>query len=127
MAVDEKFLRTIESVFLALEVLQERQTNSLETLVSILQDRQSKKEKTNSKRTASTKFMPPTLDEVEAYVKEIKSKINANHFIDYYAARGWKLTNGSFVVSWKACVRTWTRNNFISDPAKESLNTGAVL
>ena len=92
-----------------------------------MQDRQSKKEKTNSKRTTSTKFIPPTLDEVEAYVKEIKSKINANHFIDYYAARGWKLTNGNFVVSWKACVRTWTRNNFIRDPAKESLNTGAVL
>lgn len=52
------------------------------------------------------RFEPPHLEHVEAYCSERKNGINAQQFLDYYAARGWKL-NGKTMKDWKACVRTW--------------------
>jgi hypothetical protein len=35
--------------------------------------------------------------------------VDAQGFIDFYAAKGWKVGNQS-MVDWKAAVRTWERN-----------------
>lgn len=58
-------------------------------------------------KNSSTRFVPPTEDEVAAYCKERGNDINARHFIDYYEARGWMLNNKTKMKSWKAAVRTW--------------------
>jgi hypothetical protein len=60
-----------------------------------------------SKKEKPSRFSPPTLEEVEAYCKERGNKINAQHFIDYYEARGWVMKSGQKVKNWKACIRTW--------------------
>ena len=69
--------------------------------------------------TKRTRFTPPTVEEVEEYCRERDNGIDAEHFIDYYEARGWELSKGRKVKDWKACVRTWERNNR-SKPARKA-------
>ena len=61
-------------------------------------------------RTAK-RFTPPTLEDVKAYCIERNNGIDAQHFIDYYAARGWELKPGQKVKDWKACIRTWEQRD----------------
>lgn len=77
------------------------------------------------KRGPQVRFDAPSVADVSAYVKEISGSINANTFVDYYQARGWKLNTGTPVKDWKACVRTWERNGFNKKPDSEQ--TGAIL
>lgn len=59
----------------------------------------------------SKRFTPPTLEEVDAYCRERQNGINAQHFLDYYQARGWELRPGQKVKDWKACIRTWEQRS----------------
>lgn len=55
-----------------------------------------------------TRFSAPSVEEVSAYCAERGNKINAQTFVDYYQARGWRVGNSnSPMKDWKACVRTW--------------------
>lgn len=56
------------------------------------------------------KFQVPTLTEVQEYIDEIGSSVDANTFIDCYTANGWKI-NKNPMKDWKAAVRQWTRRN----------------
>ena len=56
------------------------------------------------------KFKPPTVEEVKAYCKERNNNINAEQFVDFYTANGWKVGKNS-MKDWKASVRTWERNH----------------
>lgn len=64
-------------------------------------------EKPKRSSSASVSRKPPTPDEVRAYCDERGNGINAERFCDYYAAQGWKLSNGQPLKDWKAAVRTW--------------------
>lgn len=58
------------------------------------------------------RFVKPTAQQVREYAASIKFNIDADQFIDFYEARGWKI--GKYqMVSWQAAVRTWKhrRNN----------------
>ena len=59
------------------------------------------------KQPKKSGFEPPTVEEVRAYCEERGNGIKADSFVDYYAARGWKLSNGCKVKDWKALVRRW--------------------
>lgn len=72
---------------------------------------QEQEQKQNTNKCVSTKFVPPTAVEVWAYCHDRKNGIDGEQFVDYYAARGWKMTNGKLMVDWKAAVRTWEKNN----------------
>ncbi len=61
--------------------------------------------------TKRTRFIPPTLEEVQAYCKERNNNVDAIKFINYYEANGWKVGRNK-MKDWRACVRTWERNNF---------------
>lgn len=64
------------------------------------------------------RFSPPTVEEVTAYCKERKNRIDAQQFIDFYASKGWKVGNTP-MKDWKACVRTWEhRDGQSSQPMK---------
>lgn len=52
------------------------------------------------------RFVPPSLQEVETYIKESGFNIDANKWINYYTANGWKVGKNS-MKDWKAAVRTW--------------------
>lgn len=56
-----------------------------------------------------SRFVPPTIGEVRSYCRERGSGIDAESFVDYYQARGWKLGKGQIMKDWRAAVRTWER------------------
>lgn len=58
-----------------------------------------------------TRFVPPTLEEVKAYVRERGSKVDPQGFIDFYEANGWKVGKNP-MKNWKAACRNaeaWER------------------
>ena len=55
-------------------------------------------------------FVPPSVEDVQSYADSIGFDLDAEHFINYYSARGWELSKGRKVKDWKACVRTWRDN-----------------
>lgn len=57
------------------------------------------------------RFKPPTVDEVRAYCIERHNNVDAERFIDYYTANGWKVGKNT-MKDWKAAVRTWERNGY---------------
>lgn len=55
------------------------------------------------------KFIPPGIEEVAAYCSERGNGIDPQAFVDFYAARDWR-SGKSKIMDWKACIRTWERN-----------------
>lgn len=56
-------------------------------------------------------FVPPTLEEVAAYVRERGSMVDPQGFIDFYAAKGWMVGRNK-MKDWKAACRNaekWER------------------
>ena len=64
-----------------------------------------------------TQFVPPTLEEVRAYCTDRGNSVDANAFVDYYTANGWRVGRNK-MKDWKASVRYWERNRVNSTPAK---------
>lgn len=60
-------------------------------------------------KKASSRFIPPTLEEVSAFIAENNYRVNAEKFIDYYNANGW-MVGKTKMKDWKAAVRNWHRN-----------------
>lgn len=58
--------------------------------------------------TRETRFTPPTLAEVQAYLAECGSNIDAERFIDFYASKGW-MVGKNRMKDWQAAVRTWEK------------------
>lgn len=54
----------------------------------------------------STRFIPPTLEEVRAYCQERGSTVNPDKFHAYYQSVNW-YRGKTKIKDWKACVRTW--------------------
>ena len=54
------------------------------------------------------RFIPPTVDQVEAYCTEKGYTVDSNRFVDYYTSNGWKVGKNP-MRDWKASVRTWNR------------------
>ena len=65
---------------------------------------------TEQKHKKNSRFAPPSVSEVADYCKERNNHIDPNHFVDHYSANGWKRGNTP-IKDWKACVRTWEKNN----------------
>ena len=53
-------------------------------------------------------FIPPNLEEVQAYVKEKGYNMDAAAFCDYYASNGWKVGRNA-MKDWRAAVNSWNR------------------
>lgn len=57
------------------------------------------------------RFTAPTLEEVKEYCSERKNGVDAERFVNYYTANGWKVGKNP-MKDWKAAVRSWERNDF---------------
>lgn len=62
------------------------------------------------KKPSTNKFVPPTPEEVEAYVNEKGYNVDANRFVDFYQSKGW-MVGKSKMKDWKAAVRNWSRDS----------------
>lgn len=72
-----------------------------------------KEKKDKADKPPRTRFVPPTLSDVQAYCLERNNNVDAQRFIDYYTSNGWKVGKNP-MKDWKAAVRNWER----SDTAK---------
>jgi len=99
----------LKSIRKDLEKYQETSLKRSEAGKKGMQSRYSQKSEKPTKERKS--FKPPTKEEVESFCLEQKYNISADDFINYYAARGWELSKGRKVKDWKACVRTWVKND----------------
>jgi len=71
--------------------------------------------KENSKRK---KFVPPTVDEVHDFCERMGYRVDPQHFVDFYAKKGWMVGRNS-MKDWQAAVRNardWDHNK----PKKET-------
>lgn len=68
------------------------------------------KEKENKKKDSPKRFVPPSLDEVQAYCTERRNGIDAEAFIDFYTSKNWYVGKTK-MTDWKAAVRTWESRN----------------
>lgn len=62
------------------------------------------------KGNKSTRFVPPTIEEVREYCKERGNNVDAERFVDFYESKGWMVGKNK-MKSWKACVRTWEKSS----------------
>lgn len=68
----------------------------------------------------TTRFVKPTVEEIETYCKERNNNVDTQKFYNYYESNGWKVGKNP-MKDWKAAVRTWEKNNF-EQPKKEKIN-----
>lgn len=66
------------------------------------------KEKEIKERERRVIFVRPTVEDVRAYCLERKNNVDAQTFVDFYSAKGWKVGSAP-MKDWKACVRTWEK------------------
>ena len=88
-------------------------TKQYETLPNDTNGNESKQDKDKDKDKEKKKkvFQAPTIEDVKAYCEERKNNINAERFVDYYAAQDWKLSNGVKMADWRAAVRNWEKRD----------------
>lgn len=55
---------------------------------------------------SSTRFVKPTIEQIEAYIKEKNLHFGAEQFFDYYESKGW-MVGSNHMKDWKAACRTW--------------------
>lgn len=65
---------------------------------------------TNQQTNKGRRFTPPSTDEVEEWVKEKGYTFDPLDFHAYYSSQNWRKANGQKVSDWKACCRTFQRN-----------------
>lgn len=98
----------------------------MDTQVRLGKDRLGKDSKEiESEKSQAKRFIPPTLEEVQAYCKERNNNVNAQRFIDYYTSNGWQVGKNK-MKNWKAAVRTWENNNYDKPVAKVGANGIAI-
>ena len=101
----------------------QRQERLGNTIPAKDKDKDKDKEKDKSSSKSLTRFVPPTPADVEAYCAEKGYRLDAGYFVDYYAARGWKI-KGQPMKDWRAAVRTWIhRDGQTSSPLTPSTAT----
>lgn len=62
------------------------------------------------KRARNARFIPPSVQDVEAFAKEHGYTLNAEQFVDFYTAKGWRI-GAAPMRDWKAAARNWVRRD----------------
>jgi hypothetical protein len=64
-----------------------------------------------SKDTSEKKiFTPPSVEEVQEYIKSVGSKVDAEAFVAFYESKGWMIGKNK-MKSWKSAIVTWEKRN----------------
>ena len=71
------------------------------------------------------KFVPPSYEEVKAYIDEKRLNVDAQKFYDYYEAGDWHDGNGKAVKSWKQKCLTWDKHDTGGHSYKEQPKVGS--
>lgn len=68
----------------------------------------------NRKINRTIEFVPPTLEEIEAYVNEKNINIDAKQFFNFFDVSDWIDTKGNKVKNWKQKILTWSSYNLVT-------------
>ena len=75
-------------------------------------------------RKKSKKFVPPTLEEVKAYIAEKGYHVDAEFFWNYYDKGQWMRKDGTPVLNWKQTLVTWEKKESEKpEPKKKQYTT----
>lgn len=69
-------------------------------------EREKEKEIEKEREKDQRCFTPPTVSQVRAYCREAGYELNAQRFVDYYTANGWRMGKTP-MQDWQAAVRIW--------------------
>lgn len=62
-----------------------------------------------NKAKSVSRFVAPTLDEIQEYCKEKGFNVDAASIYDHYTANGWVQGKNKPIQDWRAAVRQWAR------------------
>lgn len=85
-------------------------------------NQQNTNKQTTNKQTTN-KFIVPTIEKVQEYITEKGYSVDAEHFIDYYTANGWRVGKNP-MKDWKAAIRNWERMNGTNSGAGGAVRSG---
>lgn len=83
---------------------------------------ENKPKQTETKKRETARFVPPTVEDVALYCAERRSHVNAEKFVDYYTANGWKVGKNP-MKDWRAAVRQWERSEFTENDYQREKNS----
>ena len=81
-----------------------------ESLAVIASALQPKTPKPEMKSPTPKRFVKPTIEEIEAYVREKGYNVDAERFFNYYESKGW-FVGKSPMKNWRAAVATWEKSS----------------
>ena len=81
---------------------------------TIEEEKEVKKGRSNNKT-----FVPPAVEEVQAYCLERRNTVDPQTFVDFYTSKGWMVGKNK-MKDWKSAVRTWERSRTPGSTAKRS-------
>ena len=94
--------------------LQQPLEQSLQQPLHNRTNKQSNKEtniKEREKReSTSSRFVPPSLDEIILFCEEKEIGVDPETFVNYYESNGWMVGNHK-MKDWKAALRTWEKRD----------------
>lgn len=102
--------------------------STLETQVRLGKDRLVEDRKDigpSDDRPARSKFVPPSLEDVQAYCRERQNSVDPQKWIDHYTSNGW-IVGRTKMKDWKASVRTWERSEYSKGGAKNAVHGRSV-
>ncbi len=74
-----------------------------------------------SQEKYSKRFRKPTIEEISDYIREQGFSVDPDAFFDYYEGNGWHVGKNP-MKDWKACVRTFQRNEAKYSSSKQKYN-----
>lgn len=81
-----------------------------------------KNSKEGADKPPRARFVPPNVEEVQAYCAEKGYSIDPQLFVAHYETNGWVQSSGRPIKNWKSAVVTWDRREKASGKAKEDPN-----
>ncbi len=58
----------------------------------------------------TTRFTPPTVNDVDLYIREKGYSFDADKFVSFYETSNW-MRGKTKIKNWKACCKTWESNS----------------
>jgi len=93
--------------------------NNEKKIIELLTEIRDSLKKPEPKKRAKA-FIKPAVVEITAYCRERSNNIDSLAFFDHYETNGW-MRGKTKIKDWKACVRTWEKNN---EASGQRQNTG---
>ena len=78
----------------------------------------------NKSKGKTSRFTPPTIQEIEDYIKEKGYSVDAEAFFAFYDSNGW-LVGKNKMKSWKSAITTWAKREE-KQPQRPTARTNTI-